>query len=154
MTSGSVSQLPWRRPSAHPRLLCPPHTSAPALGPEFVNLAWYFSFFQFMTPPRWALHWLCICPGLTGLLRLSALCLAPLNVLNNHFAATLSSARILDALHLLPLCSPPSARSHGLSFIPLAAPGCSPDCSPGCSWLISWLFVALSVISLCCLWLL
>ena len=34
----------------------------------------YFSFFQFMTPPRWALHWLCICPGSTGLSRLSVLC--------------------------------------------------------------------------------
>ena len=36
----------------------------------------------------------------------------------------LSSARIPDALHLLPLCSPPTALSHGLSLISLAAPGC------------------------------
>ena len=58
-------------------------------------------------------------------------------VLNILFAATLSSARISDALHLLPLCSPPTALSHGLSLIPLAAPGCFwlLLTAFGCSWL-------------------
>ena len=101
-------------------------------GPEFVNLAPVFLPFQFMTP----LAGLCIGFAFARA-RLASLGYQSY-VLNNLFAATLFSARIPDALHLLPLCSPPTALSHGLSLIPLAAPGC---CwlllaAPGCSWLL------------------
>ena len=87
-------------------------------GPEFVNLAPVFLLFQFMTP----LAGLCIGFAFARA-RLASLGYQSY-VLNNLFAATLFSARIPDALHLLPLCSPPTALSHGLSLIPLAAPGC------------------------------
>ena len=87
-------------------------------GPEFVNLAPVFLLFQFMTP----LAGLCIGFAFARA-RLASLGYQSY-VLNNLFAATLFSARIPDALHLLPLCSPPTALSHGLSLISLAAPGC------------------------------
>ncbi len=99
-------------------------------GLEFVNLAPVFLLFQFMTP----LAGLCIGFAFARA-RLASLGYQSY-VLNNLFAATLFSARIPDALHLLPLCSPPTAPSHGLSLTPLAAPGCFPGCSPGCSWLL------------------
>ena len=100
-------------------------------GPELVNLAPVFLPFQFMTP----LAGLCIGFAFARA-RLASLGYQSY-VLNNLFAATLFSARIPDALHLLPLCSPPTALSHGLSLIPLAAPGC---CwlllAAGCCWLL------------------
>ena len=88
-----------------------------------------------MTPPRWALHW-----PVFARARLASLGYQSY-VLNNLFAATLFSARFPDALHLLPLCSPPTALSHGLSLIPLAA--------PGCFWLLLAAFCMLLVVPGC-----